>query len=211
MAQRGDGYVGEDISANVRTIRTVPLRLSGDAPPEIEVRGEVYLAKRDFEQLNERMLEDGAAPFMNPRSLRPPESLRPADARITHHTPVRLITTSMATVNGVSSPATHHGFARTIAIPLGFVASPAAGNAPRSTRCGRSVSAGSNGGTISISGIDGVVIKVDDIRLRKKIGWVAREPRWATAYKFPAIQKVTTLERSRSMSARWERSIRLPT
>ena len=191
-ATRGDGYVGEDISANVRTIRTVPLRLSGDAPPEIEVRGEVYLAKRDFERLNERMLEDGAAPFMNPRNAAA-GSLRQLDARITRSRPLRLITYGIGYVNGVSSPATHHGSLELLR-SLGFVASPAAEQCDTIDEvwavCQRWLEQRHD----FDFEIDGVVIKVDDIRLQEEIGWVAREPRWATAYKFPAIQKVTTLE-----------------
>jgi DNA ligase (NAD+) len=191
-ATRGDGFVGEDISANLRTIRTIPLRMREGAPPEIEVRGEVYLAKRDFEALNDGILANGGTPFMNPRNAAA-GSLRQLDARITRSRPLRLITYGIGYVNGASAPRTHFDGLELLR-SLGFVASPAAERCASVEDvwavCQRWLDARHD----FDFEIDGVVIKVDDVRLQEEIGWVAREPRWATAYKFPAMQKVTTLE-----------------
>jgi DNA ligase (NAD+) len=190
-ATRGDGFVGEDISANLRTVRSIPLSLRGEAPPELEVRGEIYLAKHDFEQLNERMLADGGTAFMNPRNAAA-GSLRQLDARITRSRPLRLITYGIGYVNGAPAPTTHYDGLELMR-SLGFAASPAAERCATIEEvwavCERWLERRND----FEFEIDGVVVKVDDVRLQEEIGYVAREPRWATAYKFPAIQKVTTL------------------
>ncbi len=191
-ATRGDGSVGEDISANLRTIRTVPLTLAGDAPPELEVRGEIYLAKRDFDVLNEGILDAGGTPFMNPRNAAA-GSLRQLDARITRSRPLRLITYGIGYVNGANGPATHFEGLELLR-SLGFVASPAAERCATVEEVWAVCERWLEQRNEFDFEIDGVVIKVDSVRLQEEIGWVAREPRWATAYKFPAIQKVTTLE-----------------
>ncbi|MCC6704073.1 MAG: NAD-dependent DNA ligase LigA [Thermomicrobiales bacterium] len=191
-ATRGDGFVGEDISANLRTIRTIPLRLYGEAPPEIEVRGEIYLPKRDFELLNEGILEQRGTPFMNPRNAAA-GSLRQLDARITRSRPLRLITYGIGYVNGARAPRTHFEGLQLLR-SVGFVASPAAERCATVEAVWAVCQRWLEQRNEFDFEIDGVVIKVDDVRLQEEIGWVAREPRWATAYKFPAIQKVTTLE-----------------
>jgi DNA ligase (NAD+) len=190
-ATRGDGFVGEDISANLRTVRSIPLKLREQAPPSIEVRGEIYMRKADFERLNEQILETSGTPFMNPRNAAA-GSLRQLDARITRSRPLRLITYGIGYVQGGDAPRTHFESLELLR-SLGFAASPAAERCATVEEvwavCERWLAIRND----FDFEIDGVVIKVDDVRLQEEIGWVAREPRWATAYKFPAIQKVTTL------------------
>ena len=194
-ATRGDGSVGENITANLRTMRSIPLRLQTDARPipgTIEVRGEVYMRKADFAALNERMLDDGAQPFMNPRNASA-GSLRQLDQRITANRPLRLFCYGIGYVENGDAPARHSDALRLLG-DLGFDASPGH----------RAVATIDEVWSLCQDWherrheldfeIDGVVVKVDDVRLQEEIGYVAREPRWATAYKFPAIQKTTVLE-----------------
>lgn len=192
-ATRGDGFVGEDISANLRTVRTIPLRLWGEnPPPRLEVRGEIYLPKLAFEQINERILTEGGTPFMNPRNAAA-GSLRQLDARITRSRPLKLLTYGIGYLNGSSLPPTHFEgleFLRS----LGFIASPGAERLSTIEEVWASCQQWLERRHDLEYEIDGVVIKVDNVRLQEEIGYVAREPRWATAYKFPAIQKVTTVE-----------------
>ena len=195
-ATRGDGAVGEDISANLRTIRTIPLRLDapeGIALPRVfEVRGEVYLRKDDFAALNARLEEQGAKTFMNPRNAAA-GALRQKDAKITASRPLRLITYGVGHTEGGAPPPSHHA-ALELLRALGFVASPEA--AVHDTieevwaRCQDWLARRHE----VASEIDGVVVKVDDVRLQEEIGFVAREPRWATAYKFPASQQTSVVK-----------------
>lgn len=192
-ATRGDGFVGEDISANLRTVKSIPLRLrADDPPPVIEVRGEVYMRKADFEKLNARILDQGGTPFMNPRNSSA-GSLRQLDPRITASRPLRLFTYGIGYVQGGSLPPTHYE-ALELLRAYGFDASPGA-------KCCKTIE---EVWTVCQEWqerrhdldfeIDGVVIKVNDVRQQEEIGYVAREPRWATAFKFPAIQKTTVVE-----------------
>jgi DNA ligase (NAD+) len=194
-ATRGDGFVGEDITANLRTIRALPLRLrppdGAMLPRVIEIRGEVYLPKRAFEALNERIAAEGGKLFMNPRNAAA-GSLRQLDARITANRPLHLFTYGLGYQQGGTAPRTHWdelAFLRS----LGF-ATPA-----ETARCAtidevweRCLWWQERRHDLDYE-IDGVVIKVDDIRLQEELGFVAREPRWATAYKFPAIQATTVI------------------
>jgi DNA ligase (NAD+) len=189
-ATRGDGFVGEDITENLRTVRTIPLRLrTENPPPSAEFRGEIYLPKSAFEQLNERILNDGGTPFMNPRNAAA-GSLRQLDARITATRPLRLFTYGIGYVDGSQGPRTHYEsleYMRT----LGFTASPGAARFETIEDVWAACQQWLEKRHDLDFEIDGVVIKVDNVRLQEEIGYVAREPRWATAYKFPAIQKVS--------------------
>lgn len=195
-ATRGDGFVGENITANLRTVKTIPLRLSASGgmpmPPKIEVRGEVYMRKVDFERLNERIVADGGEPFMNPRNSAA-GSLRQLDTRITASRPLRLIVYGIGYIEGAPLPSTHSE-GLTLLEALGFQTPPDRSQSATIDdvweRCAWWLA---RRDTIDFE-IDGVVIKVDDVRLQEEIGYVAREPRWATAYKFPAIQKSTVVE-----------------
>jgi DNA ligase (NAD+) len=195
-ATRGDGLVGENITANLRTIKTVPLRLHRSErfpiPPVIEVRGEVYMRKQDFEALNDRIVEAGGSPFMNPRNSSA-GSLRQLDPRITASRPLRLFTYGIGYIEGARGPSTHTE-ALEMLRQFGFHTSPDAQlHEDLDSVWARCVEWQESRTTLDFE-IDGVVIKVDDVRMQEEIGYVSREPRWATAYKFPAIQKTTTLE-----------------
>ncbi len=195
-ATRGDGVIGENISANLRTIKTIPLRLHATerfpVPPVIEVRGEVYMRKQDFEQLNDRIVEAGGSPFMNPRNSSA-GSLRQLDQRVTATRPLRLFTYGVGYIEGAPGPATHTE-ALEMLKAFGFHPSPDAKLHEELDDVWARCEEWQQRRTSLDFEIDGVVIKVNDVRLQEEIGYVSREPRWATAFKFPAIQKTTTLE-----------------
>lgn len=192
-ATRGDGFVGEDITANLRTVKSIPLRLrSDDPPPVIEVRGEVYMRKADFEKLNAGILEHGGTPFMNPRNSSA-GSLRQLDPRVTASRPLRLFTYGIGYIQGSSLPPTHAG-ALELLRGYGFDASPGAKHCQTIDEVWQLCLEWQERRHDLDFEIDGVVVKVNDVRLQEEIGYVAREPRWATAFKFPAIQKTTVVE-----------------
>ena len=192
-ATRGDGFVGEDITANIRTIKSIPLRLQAESPPPvIEVRGEVYMRKADFERLNEGILEPGGTPFMNPRnssagSLR---SSIPASRPVVH-----CGSSPMASVTFRAHRCRRRMRARWSCFEgYGFDASPGARECATIEEVWALCLEWQERRHDLDYEIDGVVIKVNDVRLQEEIGFVAREPRWATAFKFPAIQKTTVVE-----------------
>jgi DNA ligase (NAD+) len=195
-ATRGDGFVGEDVTANLRTINTLPLRLhepeGGTIPSTIEVRGEVYMRKPDFEALNERILAEGGESYMNPRNSAA-GSLRQLDARITASRSLRLFIYGIGYIHGGEAPRTHWDELGLIKA-LGFQVPPDPARCESIGEVWAECQRWQEKRDKLDFEIDGVVIKVDDVRLQDEIGWVAREPRWATAYKFPAIQKTTTVE-----------------
>ncbi len=191
-ATRGDGQVGEDITANVRTIASVPLRLHGSAVPAVlEVRGEVVMPRSGFEQLNSRQLAQGEKPFANPRNAAA-GSLRQLDATITATRPLDFYAYSIADLDGMAWPATHSLSLRALR-QFGFRVSELAqsGNGVDFVqRCWQQLLDQRNQLDFDI---DGMVIKVDDRSLQQSLGFVSRAPRWAVAYKFPAEEKTTTL------------------
>ncbi|CAN5486659.1 NAD-dependent DNA ligase LigA [soil metagenome] len=192
-ATRGDGTIGENITANLRTIKSIPLKLRTDSPPPVlEARGEVYMPKSAFEALNERILADGGTPFMNPRNSSA-GSLRQLDPSITAKRPLRLFTYQLGYVTGATSPRTHFEALEYLR-ELGFVAAPGAERVETIDEVWAICQGWLERRHDLDFEIDGVVIKVDGIALQEEIGYVAREPRWATAYKFPAIQKTTVVE-----------------
>src|SRR5918993_2958064 len=195
-ATRGDGVTGEDVTTNLRTIRNIPLRLLDDGqspvPSVIEVRGEVFMRHADFEKLNERIERDGGRPFMNPRNAAA-GSLRQLDPAITAQRPLRLLAYGIGYAQG-GRPAASHAEALADLRRLGFETSPDA-TLDESiddvwTRCEWWLE---RRGTLPFD-IDGVVIKVNDLRQQEELGFVSREPRWATAYKFPATQQTTQIK-----------------
>ncbi|HYH11049.1 MAG TPA: NAD-dependent DNA ligase LigA [Thermomicrobiales bacterium] len=194
-ATRGNGFVGDDITANIRTLRSVPLRLRTTerfpTPSRIEIRGEIYLRRSDFEALNERMAEAGGKLFMNPRNAAA-GSLRQKDVRITAQRPLRLFAYQVGYVEGIPQPRSHWETLEMMR-EYGFATSLDA-------RLHDSIDEVWERGEYWLERrasldfeIDGMVIKVNDLAHQEEIGYVAREPRWATAYKFPAIQQVTKL------------------
>jgi DNA ligase (NAD+) len=190
-ATRGDGTVGEDVTANVRTIRSIPLRLADGAPPLLEVRGEVLLFHRDFDQLNARQAAAGEKVFVNPRNAAA-GSLRQLDPRVTAARPLRFFAYGIGEVQGWTLPAGHSA----VLDALGALGVPVNGD--------RRVVRGADGlvafhrdvearrATLPFD-IDGVVYKVDSIELQQRLGFVTREPRWAVAHKYPAQEAVTRL------------------
>lgn len=191
-ATRGDGQIGEDITANLRTIRTIPVRLKGDRiPARIEVRGEVYMRKADFNALNERMVANGQAPFMNPRNSAA-GSLRQLDPNLTAQRPLRFAAYAIGYIEGGEEPATHMDVLALLT-ELGFDASPGAAHCDNLDQVWAATQDWLAKRDALPFEIDGAVVKVNSIRLQDEAGSVGREPRWATAYKFPAIQKTTKL------------------
>jgi len=194
-ATRGDGVVGEDITANLRTVPTIPLRLlevkGKPTPRVIEVRGEVYIPTADFARLNERSERDGGKTFMNPRNAAA-GSLRQLDPNVTATRPLRLFTYGIGYVEDGFQPTSHHE-GLTYLRDLGFDASrDAAIHHSIDEVWARCQWWHERRAALDFE-IDGVVIKVDSVRQQEELGAVAREPRWATAYKFPAIQQTTRL------------------
>ncbi|MCP5272408.1 MAG: NAD-dependent DNA ligase LigA [Burkholderiaceae bacterium] len=193
-ATRGDGETGEDVTHNVRTIGQVPLRLQGaqaSLPPVIEIRGEVYMRRDHFERLNERQREKGGKTFINPRNTAA-GAIRQLDPRAMADKTLSFFAYGLGQTAGWAQPATHSATLDAIAafgLPVcadrrvvqgaaGLVAFHAEIAAKRDALP---------------FDIDGVVYKVDDIALQKRLGFVTREPRWAVAHKYPAQEQMTLL------------------
>lgn len=192
-ATRGNGLVGDDITPNVRAMRTIPTRLQRpdglQLPGTIEIRGEVYMRRSDFEALNRRVEEQGGKSFMNPRNAAA-GSIRQKDTRITAQRPLRFFAYQIGYILEGPEPASHWE-ALELLRSLGFLTSLDAQRHDTIDavweRCKYWLDRRE---TLDFE-IDGTVIKVDNLTLQEEIGYVAREPRWATAYKFPAVQQVT--------------------
>ena len=193
-ATRGNGVEGEDITANIRTVRNVPLRLlpsDGVSVPDVlEARGEIYMRKADFEALNRQRGDNGEYLFANPRNAAA-GALRQLDPSVTASRPLRFFSWDVGIVEG-DERGSHSENIRMLA-ELGFATAPQvqvwATIDEVWEECGRWQERRHE---LEFE-IDGVVVKIDDIELQQELGIVAREPRWATAYKFPAIQKTTVL------------------
>ena len=191
-ATRGDGHVGEDVTRNVRTIRAVPLRLLGDDWPEVlEVRGEIVMPRKGFEELNRRQVARGEKPFANPRNAAA-GSLRQLDPRVTAERPLTLFSYGVGEVVGHPMSDTHSGNMKLLqgwGLPI-----------PRDMALCRGVAEchayyrrmAEKRPQLDYD-IDGVVFKVDRIDLQEKLGYVARAPRWAIARKFPAEEALTVV------------------
>jgi DNA ligase (NAD+) len=191
-ATRGDGETGEDVTQNVRTIGQIPLRLSTDKPPAVlEVRGEVYMRRDDFERLNERQRERGEKTFVNPRNTAA-GAIRQLDPALVRQRPLCFYAYGLGEVQGWDLPATHAGLLDALAA-IGLPVNP-----------DRAVTSGP-GGLVQFHpamaakrdalpfDIDGVVYKVNSRALQAQLGFKTREPRWAVAHKYPAQEQVTTL------------------
>jgi len=197
-ATRGDGETGEDVTQNIRTVRgrrgaggQIPLRLHGAAPEVLEVRGEVYMRRDDFERLNETQRETGQKTYINPRNTAA-GAVRQLDPAISAQRPLSFFAYGLGDVHGWDQPPTHSATLDALAafgIPVcvdravvrgaeGLVAFHAAMGAKRDALP---------------FDIDGVVYKVNDIALQKRLGFVTREPRWAVAHKYPAQEQMTRL------------------
>ncbi|KFM00206.1 DNA ligase (NAD+) [Haemophilus parainfluenzae ATCC 33392] len=191
-ATRGDGATGEDITANIRTIRNIPLQLLMDNPPaRLEVRGEVFMPHAGFERLNQQALEKGEKTFANPRNAAA-GSLRQLDPKITSKRPLVLNAYGIGIAEGVDLPNTHYDrlqWLKSIGIPVN----------PEIRLCNgtdevldfyRDIQ---NKRSALGYDIDGTVLKINDIALQEKLGFISKAPRWAIAYKFPAQEELTRL------------------
>ena len=191
-ATRGDGSRGEDITANIRTIRNVPLQLLIDNPPaRLEVRGEVFMPHVGFERLNKHALELGEKTFANPRNAAA-GSLRQLDPNITSKRPLAFNAYSIGIAEGINLPNTHYArlqWLKSVGIPIN----------PEIRLCNgveevlafyRDMQ---NKRALLGYDIDGTVLKINDIELQNELGFISKAPRWAIAYKFPAQEELTVL------------------
>ncbi len=192
-ATRGDGYTGEDVTANIRTVRSIPLRLQGDSLPEVmDVRGEVLMFKADFQRLNQRQRDAGQKEFANPRNAAA-GSLRQLDSRITSQRSLRFFAYGIGHLEGAALPATHEALLdwySSMGVPV----------------CAeRAVVSGADGllSFFASSGtkraqrpyeIDGVIYKVYRLDQQGTLGFVSRAPRFALAHKFPAEEATTVVQ-----------------
>lgn len=195
-ATRGNGFVGDDITPNIRALKSIPVRLqqptSWPMPSTIEVRGEIYFPRSEFAALNARIEENGGKLFMNPRNAAA-GSIRQKDPRITAQRPLRLFSYQIGYILGEGDWPRTHWDSLQLLTELGFTTSREASRFDTIDEVwSRSQWWLSQRDTIDFE-IDGVVIKVDNLGLQEEIGYVARDPRWATAYKFPAIQQTTKI------------------
>ena len=190
-ATRGDGSTGEDISANVRTVRNIPLKLQGSGwPAVLEVRGEVFMAKAGFDALNQRQLESGAKPFANPRNAAA-GSLRQLDSKITASRPLAFCCYGIGQVEG-ELPDTQLGILQALQT-WGVPISPELYLARGIDACQAYYQRiGAKREALPYE-IDGVVFKVNNLAWQRELGFRAREPRWAIAHKFPAMEELTEL------------------
>jgi DNA ligase (NAD+) len=188
-ATRGNGEIGEDVTHNLRTIPTIPLSIS-DAPALVEVRGEVYMSLGDFAALNERRAEQGLSTFMNPRNAAA-GTIRQLDPRLARERPLSMWCYGVGATEGIGFAGhwealewlREHGFrvngdVQRLDSEEEVVAQCRAWQERR--------------GALDFE-IDGVVVKVDDVQLQRRLGVVGRDPRWAIAWKFPPTTAVTTL------------------
>src|SRR3954467_15433769 len=187
-ATRGDGEVGEDVTANVRTIHGVPLRLKGETPAVLEVRGEIFMMRAAFEKLNRRQLEAGEKPYINPRNTAA-GAVRQLDPKITARRPLSFYAYGVGVLRGMRMR-THSD----VLDALERFGLPVDQH--------RKVVKGADGliayhGRIGVEraklpfDIDGVVYKVNDLEAQRDLGFVAREPRWAVAHKYPPQEELT--------------------
>ncbi|WP_398492964.1 NAD-dependent DNA ligase LigA [Variovorax sp.] len=198
-ATRGDGEVGEEVTQNIRTVREIPLRLKGNAPPVVEVRGEVYMKRADFEGLNERQRQKIAAGqknekvFVNPRNAAA-GAVRQLDPAIAAERPLSFFAYGLGEVTppaegGPDCPTQFDWLQQFHA--WGF---PVAIQTARATGAIELIAFHENIGRQRDSlpyDIDGVVYKVDSVELQRQLGFVSREPRWAVAHKYPAQEQIT--------------------
>lgn len=189
---RGDGFTGEDVTANIRTVRSIPLKLQTKKPPAlIEVRGEVLMFKADFAKLNQRQREANQKEFANPRNAAA-GSLRQLDSRVTAQRSLRFFAYGIGSLEGADMPLRHSALLdwyQSLGIPV----------------CSERTVVNDAQGLLAFFGdigqrrsqlsydIDGVVYKVDDIAQQKQLGFVSRAPRFAIAHKFPAEEATTTV------------------
>lgn len=191
-ATRGDGRTGEDVTANVKTIKSVPLKLRGSDWPEVlEVRGEVYMTHAGFDRLNENQRAGGGKTFANPRNAAA-GGLRQLDPRITATRPLTMFAYGVGYVEGGELPASHWEVLQALR-GWGLRVSPETVVADGIEACIEFYRRVAERRDALGYDIDGIVIKVDDQAQRDELGFVSRAPRWAVAVKYPAQEQVTKL------------------
>ncbi|MEE9314745.1 MAG: NAD-dependent DNA ligase LigA [Rhizobiaceae bacterium] len=190
-ATRGDGAVGENVTTNARTVSDVPRKLEGSNIPEVvEVRGEVYLGKKDFMALNKRMEVEGKPTYVNPRNTAA-GSLRQLDSRITASRPLKFFAYAWGDMSAV--PKTSQIDMVELFAEWGFTINPLMGRFDDVIGLVERYRLIEEQRALLDYDIDGVVYKVDDLALQERLGFVSRSPRWAIAHKFPAELATTTL------------------
>jgi DNA ligase (NAD+) len=194
-ATRGDGEVGEDVTQNIRTIGQIPLKLPTGVPPVLEVRGEVYMRRDDFETLNEKQRERGQKTFVNTRNAAA-GAVRQLDPAIAAQRPLSFFAYGLGEVTPAEAGGpefdTHYALLQTLK-QWGFPVSGhvlIASGAPDLVAYYQSIGQQRDGLPFDI---DGVVYKVNSLALQRRMGFVTREPRWAVAHKFPAQEQQTTV------------------
>jgi len=188
-ATRGDGVVGEDVTENLKTIRSIPMVLK-DAPPRLIVRGEVYMPKKSFEKLNAKQEAEGKPLFANPRNAAA-GSLRQLNPQIVAQRGLDILVFNVQLAEGVTF--THHSQSLNYLRDLQFKVVPFA-LLDIQSEINQEVAAINDNRELLPCDIDGAVIKVDDLVLREKLGATAKFPRWAAAYKYPPEVKPTVVE-----------------
>ena len=195
-ATRGDGEVGEDVTHNVRTIRQIPLTLPEGVPPLLEVRGEVYMRRADFDALNERQREQGGKTFVNPRNAAA-GAVRQLDSGITAQRPLSVFAYGLGAITPPAEGGpvfrTHYEMLQTLK-SWGF---PVAAQVQIAVGASELVAfhqqVGASRDALPYD-IDGVVYKVNSLQLQRDLGFKTREPRWAVAHKYPAQEMATRIE-----------------
>jgi DNA ligase (NAD+) len=190
-ATRGDGSQGEDITANLKTVRTVPLALHQDPPPYLEVRGEVYLSRAAFQKINDERAASGQALFANPRNCAA-GSVRQLDSRITARRPLDVFIYALGEAEGWQ-PRTQSDMLDNF-LKWGFKTNPNNARVETIDDVVAAVGDWEHRREKLQYEIDGVVVKVNDLDVQAELGAVGREPRWAIAFKFPPVQATTVLE-----------------
>lgn len=191
-ATRGDGTVGEDVTQNLRTVHQIPLRLAGDAPPVLEVRGEVYMRRDDLARYNEAAAARGDKTLVNPRNGAA-GSIRQLDPAIAASRPLSFFAYGIGAVDGWTLPPTHSGLLDALAafgVPVCAHRAVVRGAAELA---GFHRQMGELRDTLPFD-IDGVVYKVNRLALQAELGFRSREPRWAVAHKYPAQEASTVVE-----------------
>ncbi len=195
-ATRGDGEVGEDVTHNIRTIRQIPLTLPEGVPPVLEVRGEVYMRRADFDALNERQREQGGKTFVNPRNAAA-GAVRQLDSNITAQRPLSFFAYGLGAITppdqGGPVFRTHYEMLQTLkswGFPVAAQVQIARG-ATELVAFHQQVGASRDALPYDI---DGVVYKVNSLQLQRDLGFKTREPRWAVAHKYPAQEMATKVE-----------------
>lgn len=192
-ATRGDGTTGEDVTANIRTVKAIPLRLHGDSVPEVlEVRGEVLMFKADFARLNQRQRDAGQKEFANPRNAAA-GSLRQLDSRITAQRSLRFFAYGIGALQGAAMPDAHSAVLDwfcALGLPVSKERAVVMG---ADGLLGYYRDIGQRRASLPYE-IDGVVYKVDKLADQARLGFVSRAPRFALAHKFPAEEALTTVQ-----------------